>query len=69
MFAHDGHVTKFKFVRITHYLTNVVKDGLINYWDCDNFNLLLELRGHHAELWSLAISNQGDYVITADHVK
>ncbi len=40
------------------------KDRLVKYWDLDRFELLLELPGHHAEVWSLAVSAFGDFVVT-----
>ncbi|KAJ0009882.1 hypothetical protein Pint_33360 [Pistacia integerrima] len=31
------------------------------------FELLLTLEGHHADVWCLAISNSGDYIVTGSH--
>lgn len=56
-----------KFVRNTHYMFSVGKDRLVKYWDADKFELLLTLEGHHAEVWCLAISNRGDFLVTGSH--
>lgn len=56
-----------QFVRNTHYLFSVGKDRLVKYWDGDKFELLLTLRGHHAEIWCLSISNHGDFLVTGSH--
>ena len=37
----------------------------MKYWDADKFEALLTLDGHHAAVWCLAISGQGDFVVTA----
>ncbi|WMV44640.1 hypothetical protein MTR67_038025 [Solanum verrucosum] len=56
-----------KFVCNTHYFFTVGKDCLVKYWDADKFELLLTLEGHHAEVWCLAISNRGDFLVTGSH--
>ncbi len=52
------------FVRNTHYCFTVGKDRLLKYWDLDRNEMLLELSGHHAEVWALAVSAYGDFVMT-----
>jgi hypothetical protein len=42
---------------------------MLKYWDLDRFELLLELPGHHAELWCLAVSQFGDFVVTGELVQ
>ena len=39
------------FVPNTHYLFTAGKDKMVKYWDMDRWELLLELPGHHAEVW------------------
>lgn len=56
-----------QFVRDTHYMFSVGKDRLVKYWNADTFELILTLEGHHAEIWCLAISHHGDFVITGSH--
>lgn len=56
-----------QFVPNTHYVFSVGKDRGVKYWDADTFELLLTLEGHHAEVWCLAVSSLGDFVITGSH--
>ncbi|KAJ0046895.1 hypothetical protein Pint_04783 [Pistacia integerrima] len=67
MFAHADSVMAMQFVRNTHYMFSVGKDRLIKYWDADKFELLLTLEGHHPDVWCLAISNRGDFIVTGSH--
>lgn len=46
---------------------SVGKDRLVKYWDADKFELLLTLEGHHADVWCLAVSDCGDFVVTGSH--
>lgn len=56
-----------KFVPNTHYVFSVGKDRLLKYWDADKFELLLTVDGHHAEIWCLALSSRGDFIVTGSH--
>jgi U3 small nucleolar RNA-associated protein 12 len=56
-----------QFVPKTHYIFSAGKDGVLKYWDADKFELLLTLEGHHAEVWCLAVSPHGDFVVTGSH--
>lgn len=60
-------VMDVKFVPKTHYMFSVGKDRTVKYWDADKFELLLTLEGHHAEVWCLAISSRGDFIVTGSH--
>jgi hypothetical protein len=62
-----GFATQVRFVRKTHYLWSIGKDKVLKYWDCDKFEPLLTLAGHKAEIWALAISSYGDFVVTGGH--
>jgi WD40 repeat protein len=42
------------------------KDKMLKYWDMDRFEMLLELPGHHGEVWGLAVSTYGDFVVTGE---
>ena len=48
----------------THYLFSTGKDKLVKYWDLDRNELLLEMPGHQGEVWCLAVSAYGDFVMT-----
>ncbi|XP_046849685.1 WD repeat-containing protein 3-like [Xenia sp. Carnegie-2017] len=65
IFAHDDSVMAVQFVPKTHYFFSASKDKTIKYWDADRF--LHE--GHHSEIWSLAISHDGESVISGSHDK
>ncbi len=65
LFAHNGAVAAVAFVPGTHYVLSAGRDGLLKYWDADRFELLLELRGHHGQLWGLAVSTFGDFCVTS----
>lgn len=53
----------------THYCFTAGKDGVLRYWDADRWELLLELRAHHSEVWCCAVSLLGDFVVTGGHDK
>ena len=55
------------FVPKTHYVFTAGKDGVLKYWDADKYEELLELRGHQGEVWAMAVSSLGDYVISGSH--
>ena len=65
IFCHS--VMAVQFVCNTHYMFSAGNDRLVKYWDADKFELLLTLEGHHADVWCLAISNRGDFVVTGSH--
>lgn len=64
MFAHADSVMKVQFVPKTHYFFTAGKDKLLKYWDADKFEHVLTLEGHHAEVWGLAVSKKGQFVVT-----
>ena len=39
---------------------------MLKYWDMDRHEQLLELQGHHGQVWALAVSAYGDFVITGE---
>ena len=39
----------------------------MKYWDADKFEHLLTLEGHQSEVWCMAVSSLGDFVITGSH--
>ena len=43
------------------------KDKVIKYWDADKFEHLLTLEGHHREVWCMALSAHGDFLVTGSH--
>ena len=67
IFAHGDSVMGLVFVPQTHYFFSVGKDGLLKYWDADKFEHVLSLEGHQSEAWALAVSSDGDFVVTGSH--
>ncbi|CAE6481027.1 unnamed protein product [Rhizoctonia solani] len=53
----------------THYFWSVSKDKMLKYWDGDKFEQIQRLDGHHGEVWALAASNDGKFVVTGSHDK
>merc|ERR1712048_37698 len=69
IFAHDDSITSVKFVGKTHYFFSTSKDKLLKYWDADKFQNIMTLKGHHAEIWAMAVSSGGEYVVSGSHDK
>ncbi|CCM04814.1 uncharacterized protein FIBRA_07007 [Fibroporia radiculosa] len=78
IFAHDDSVMQVAFEKHdvreldskpSHYFWTVGKDRLLKYWDGDKFENIQKLEGHHGEVWALAVSNQGKFVVTGSHDK
>ncbi|CAL1701388.1 unnamed protein product [Somion occarium] len=78
IFAHDESVMQVAFekndvrelgAKPTHYFWTVGKDKLLKYWDGDKFENIQKLDGHHGEIWALAVSNAGKFVVTGSHDK
>ena len=42
-----------------------MQDRLIKLWDADTYQLIHALRGHLAEVWSLAVSRDGGLLASA----
>ena len=81
IFAHDESVMQVAFEqndsrdgidntgKQTHYFWTVGKDKVLKYWDGDKFELIQKLDGHHGEVWALAVSHHGKFVVTGSHDK
>ena len=80
IFAHDESVMQVAFEqkdaregeqtgKQTHYFWTVGKDKMLKYWDGDKFELIQKLDGHHGEIWALAVSHHGKFVVTGSHDK
>ncbi|KAF3813249.1 hypothetical protein GH733_018413 [Mirounga leonina] len=57
------------FVPKSHLFFTAGKDHKIKQWDADKFEHIQTLEGHHQEIWCLAISPSGDYVVSSSHDK
>lgn len=72
--AHEDSVMAVAFVPNNkegngHNFFSASKDHVIKYWDGDKFEQIQRLRGHHGEIWALAISHSGEFIVSASHDK
>ncbi|PWA15611.1 hypothetical protein CCH79_00018459, partial [Gambusia affinis] len=58
-----------QFVPKTHLFFTAGKDKKIKQWDADKFEHIQTLEGHHREVWCLAISPNGDHLVSSSHDK
>ncbi|KAL4144980.1 hypothetical protein PRNP1_012654 [Phytophthora ramorum] len=65
IFAHQDSIMCVRFVRKTHYFFTASKDKSICYWDGDHFERILKIdRQHFGEVWGLAVSGDGSFVVS-----
>lgn len=69
-FAHQDSIMAVAFVPHNkegdgHNFFSVSKDRVIKSWDGDKFEQIQKIQGHHGEIWSLAISHSGEFIVTA----
>ena len=74
LFAHQDSVMQVAFIPHNqdgngHHFFSAGKDGLIKYWDGDKFEQIQKLEGHHGEIWAMAVSRTGEFVVSASHDK
>ncbi len=73
-FAHQDSIMQVTFVPHGqdgngHHFFSASKDRIIKYWDGDKFEQIQKLEGHHGEIWALAVSRTGDFLVSASHDK
>ncbi len=73
-FAHQDSILQVAFVPHNqdgngHHFFSSSKDKMIKYWDGDKFEQIQRLDGHHGEIWALAVSKTGDFLVSASHDK
>ena len=73
-FAHQDSIMQVAFVPHNqdgngHHFFSASKDHMIKYWDGDKFEQIQKLSSHHGEIWALAVSRTGDFVVSASHDK
>jgi U3 small nucleolar RNA-associated protein 12 len=73
-FAHQDSILQVAFVPHNqdgngHHFFSSSKDRMIKYWDGDKFEQIQRLDGHHGEIWALAVSRTGAFVVSASHDK
>lgn len=73
-FAHQDSILQVAFVPHNqdgngHHFFSSSKDKMIKYWDGDKFEQIQRLDGHHGEIWALAVSKTGAFLVSASHDK
>ncbi|QKX53244.1 uncharacterized protein TRUGW13939_00320 [Talaromyces rugulosus] len=73
-FAHQDSIMSVAFVPTNnegngHNFFSASKDRGIKYWDGDKFQQIQRLDGHFGEIWALAMSRSGEFLISASHDK
>ncbi|KAI5286608.1 hypothetical protein KEM54_006649, partial [Ascosphaera aggregata] len=73
-FAHQDSIMAVRFIPNNnegngHNFFSVGKDNLIKYWDGDKFEQIQRLDGHHGQVWALAVSHSGEFLVSASHDK
>jgi len=73
-FAHQDSIMAVHFIPHNqdgngHHLFSASKDTTLKYWDGDKFEQIQKLPGHHGEIWALAVSRTGDFLVSASHDK
>ena len=73
-FAHQDSILSVAFVPNDddgngHHFFSASKDRGIKYFDGDKFEQIQKLEGHHGEIWAMAISHLGKFLVTASHDK
>ncbi|PFH60784.1 hypothetical protein XA68_10349 [Ophiocordyceps unilateralis] len=74
LFGHQDSILQVAFVPHNsdgngHHFFSSSKDRTIRYWDGDKFEQIQRLDGHHGEVWSMAISRSGNFLVSAGHDK
>ncbi|KAJ6028674.1 Small-subunit processome Utp12 [Penicillium herquei] len=74
LLAHEDSVMAVAFIPTNkdqngHNFFSASKDKVIKYWDGDKFEQIQRLTGHHGEIWALAISHTGGFLVSASHDK
>ncbi len=74
LFAHQDSIMQVSFIPHNqdgngHHFFSASKDGVIKYWDGDKFEQIQKLEGHHGEIWALAVSRTGEFLVSASHDK
>jgi U3 small nucleolar RNA-associated protein 12 len=74
LFGHQDSILQVAFVPHNsdgngHHFFSSSKDRSIRYWDADKFEQIQRLDGHHGEIWTIAISHTGNFLVSAGHDK
>ena len=74
LFGHQDSILQVAFVPHNsdgngHHFFSSSKDRTIRYWDGDKFEQIQRLDGHHGEVWAMAVSHIGNFLVSAGHDK
>lgn len=74
LFAHQDSILQVGFVPHNsdgngHNFFSTSKDRTIKYWDANKFEQIQRISGHHGEIWALAVSHSGTFIVSASHDK
>ncbi|KAK0656153.1 WD40-repeat-containing domain protein [Cercophora newfieldiana] len=74
LFGHQDSILQVAFVPHNsdgngHHFFSASKDRTIKYWDADKFEQIQRIHGHHGEIWALAVSHSGRFLVSASHDK
>lgn len=74
LFAHQDSILQVGFVPHNsdgngHNFFSTSKDRTIKYWDAVKFEQIQRISGHHGEIWALAVSHSGNFIVSASHDK
>jgi U3 small nucleolar RNA-associated protein 12 len=75
LFGHQDSVMQIAFIPHPvdgdekHIFFSASKDKTVKSWDADKFEQIQRFKGHHGEIWALAVARTGDFVVTASHDK
>ncbi|KAF2196838.1 WD40 repeat-like protein [Delitschia confertaspora ATCC 74209] len=75
LFGHQDSIMQIGFIPHpvdkdeTHLFFSASKDRTIKTWDGDKFEQIQKFKGHHGEIWAMAVSRTGDFVVSASHDK
>ncbi|PHH92343.1 hypothetical protein CDD83_7831 [Cordyceps sp. RAO-2017] len=74
LFGHQDSILQVAFVPHNsdgngHHFFSSSKDKTIRYWDGDKFEQIQRMDGHHGEVWSIAVSRSGNFLVSAGHDK
>ncbi|KXX78292.1 WD repeat-containing protein 3 [Madurella mycetomatis] len=74
LFGHQDSILQVAFIPHNsdgngHHFFSAGKDRTIKYWDADKFEQIQRIDGHHGEIWALAVSHSGAFLVSASHDK